>query len=94
MNNKIMQRNIEYLKDMDRYLEKLKKMDKEEAIQNNFGAFIAEINKFEDAIFRLELLVKYKMHKPYKVGAEPIVFNESDQKELNTQKTLSIKYVL
>ena len=37
MNNKIMQRDIEYLKDMDRYLKKLKKMDKEEAIQNSFG---------------------------------------------------------
>ena len=38
MNNNIMKRDIEYLKDMDRYIEKLKKMDKEEAIQNSFGA--------------------------------------------------------
>ena len=38
MNNKIMQRDIEYLKDMDRYLEKLKKMDKKKAIKYNFGA--------------------------------------------------------
>ena len=48
-----------------------------------------DILPLDDGLYD-QLLVKYKMHRPYKVGAEPIVFNESDQKELNTQKILCV----
>ncbi len=38
MNKKIIKRNGDYLKDMDRFIERLKKMSREEAVIDSFNA--------------------------------------------------------